>query len=68
MRRVCVAAAGFALWQISAEATGYVGGEGHVLLLSGHDAGRSVHSMSSLEVLAFAVIAASLAVILMCAA
>jgi hypothetical protein len=34
MRRVCAAAAGLALWQVSAEATGYVGGEVHVLPLA----------------------------------
>ena len=30
MRRVGAASAGLALWQVSAEATGYVGGEGHL--------------------------------------
>jgi hypothetical protein len=57
MRRVGAASAGFALWQISAEAAGYVGGEGHVLLLSGHDAGRSVHSMSPSHVFLSAITA-----------
>ena len=33
MRRVGAASAGCALWQISAEAAGYVGGEGHVFPL-----------------------------------
>jgi hypothetical protein len=33
MRRVGAAAAGCALWQVSAEATGYVGGESHFILL-----------------------------------
>ena len=47
MRRVGVAAAGVALGCAVACATGDVGGEGHVLLLSGHHAGRSVHSMRS---------------------
>ena len=62
MRRVGVAAAGVALSGTVAEAAGDVGGEGHVLLLSGHDAGRSVHSMSLMTVLIFAAYSASLAV------
>jgi hypothetical protein len=34
MRRLGAATAGLALWQVSADAAGYVGGEGHVLLLA----------------------------------
>ena len=34
MRRLGAATAGHALWQVSAEATGYVGGEGHVFPLA----------------------------------
>ena len=34
MRRLGAATAGLALWQVSADAAGYVGGEGHVFPLA----------------------------------
>ena len=40
--RVRQALAGLALWQVSADAAGYVGGEGHVILLPISAAARTM--------------------------